>query len=408
MDHLKQYFAKQDDVVSTEAADLDVLASEVEQATVSCESVSDDVDRLVTAADSMERLQTSMEGLLDGEDATGLGHQAAVFAQGWGQATMESLGIDVEPAVSLESFGSEADSLEATQVSVEDVKGKLKQIWEAIKNAVKKAIKAIGDLLAKIFGGVGKLKQKALAVQKEAKEAKGSPKEDKIKVTGAQFLHFEGKVEFADIQKGQERMKQMVGDIYGDWTGVVIDIYGIMQKAANSQEDPSAELEKEIAKLDDIAGKGDALPGGKEFTVLKKGKEDSKLNPIRYIPKVQDAEGKGPSESSPEIKAPQSGDIEKLAGTIVDICDAIDKKKDAVKKMTDARENAMKAVDKAVADSDSGKIKGAAEKAVVNLVMRGVQSNMGRPVAQITSAAFSGGRSAVSLCETALKNLAEK
>lgn len=410
MDHLRSYFAQPEATTSLEGVDLEALGTDIEQTAVSCEAVCADVDVLTTAATSLESLQESMEALMVGEDATGMGAQAATFAQGWAQSVMSNVGMPVEHAVSLESFGGEADALEATQVSVEDLKGKLKQIWEAIKNAVSKAIKMIADLLAKIFGGAEKLEKQAKDLADRAGKAKGKAKEKNITVPNAATIAFEGKADAASILKGQETVKEALGVAYGDYLNATADVFSAVAAGTKGDdaEGTSSKLEslgesweKVTAKLDNYM-----LPGGKWIVTKVTGSGDSTGNTTGFKIKPMRIEADSSVKKvDAEVPAFSAADVKKMAGLVADNAKTIQGKKGAFEKLGKQREDAMKGVDAAVKAAEAGKMEAAKTKLVSGVLTKLAGRTLERPIGQLSQIAFTTGRGVLAAGEVALKNL---
>ena len=141
-----------DDTVEQEIAETAEAYAESEQG-------SDDVTELGDISEGLESIVASMEAAM--EDG-GLSPQAALFMQHAVNGYTRRLGLDAASITpSMESFGGASGQAAATTISMEGVGETLKKIWVAIKNAVSKAIQAVRNFFAKIFGGVAKLKQRS-------------------------------------------------------------------------------------------------------------------------------------------------------------------------------------------------------------------------------------------------------
>ena len=214
----------------------------VEEERQEMDAANSDVDEMVEIAEGLESIVASVEAT---QEEGGLDAQGAQMMQLAVGAYTRRLGLeatDVTPA--LESFGGDSGRLSATTVSVEEIGKTVRNIWNAIKQAIQRAIKATADFFAKIFGGVDKVISRIDAMEKKVKDLKGSAS-GKMKVSGAQFLHVGGKVEAGDIVSGLKELDSVANMAYGDYLKAAQDYYkSVADKFKASEPKTKARLTK--------------------------------------------------------------------------------------------------------------------------------------------------------------------
>ena len=80
----------------------------------------------------------------------------------------------------MESFGGATSRVKATNVAMEEIKEKLKEIWTAIVEALKKAAQWVVDNFNKYFGSAEKLQKRAEAIAEKAKSLSGTAEKKTI------------------------------------------------------------------------------------------------------------------------------------------------------------------------------------------------------------------------------------
>lgn len=399
-------------VDSMEAACLDV--EEAYQDVVGLEQDTQDLEEIQAGLESVaESLEAALEQ--GGLDAT-----AAQFAHHAVGAYTERLGIesaDVLPG--LESFGGDSGRQSATTVSLESVGETLKKIYNAIKAAVEKAIKAVTDFFAKIFGGVGKIESRITALKKEVDDAKKKTLKSKakVKVGSPNSLQFGGNVDAGALAKGMSNLVKANDEVFGSMLTKAENAYkeqsDIITKLKDKDEEEAAESAKKA--ILEAANKtasfksfkqGDILPGDKTLvTVTNKGESD---DVYQQTMKLDDAKGGKSFSGDSEIDALSISEMEGLLGQAESVAKRIKDSKDDIDKVKKARESAMDAAKKVVDDSDRGKVGKVWSKAKAQWVLRSTQMDMLKPATQLASHNFSVLRSLLAVVESSTKQYEEK
>lgn len=105
------------------------------------------------------------------------------------------VGVRNSQLPALESYGSNSSRIGATKIAMEDIKGQVAKIWQAIIDAFKKAWKWIEDHFNKVFGSAEKLEKRAQAIEAKAEATTGTPAEKTFESEGiAKYLHVNGTV----------------------------------------------------------------------------------------------------------------------------------------------------------------------------------------------------------------------
>ena len=169
-------------VTETTTVQVDEVLEEVREAGDAVEEHEEAVEELDDAAESLESLIASLESAIaDG----GMSPQTADVHNRAMANAVRRLPIDAgQFTVSNESFGGTGDKLVASQEALEGAKEMLSKIWNAIKNAVISAWKAVVTFVATI-GKSGPALVKAGAVLKaQANGITGEAKQAEISVAG--------------------------------------------------------------------------------------------------------------------------------------------------------------------------------------------------------------------------------
>lgn len=255
------------------AADHDVVESD--QAVEDLGEVEASVESLIMSVES---------ALADG----GLTPREAELVQHTMDASAHRVGFE-NRIPSLESFGGESDRERATKVSLEGLKETIARIWQAIKNAINKAIEFVRRYFYKVFAAAPKLMARGRKLRDAAGTYEGGLKEDaKLKVGGmaAELAKFGPTKAAGEVKKLSEGIFGTYGDAgikYGQEVAAVLKTVKL-----DSDEDFSKTVTKLIgvkfpipagvnksANASDFGVTGthkvtvsDALPGGKQLICI--------------------------------------------------------------------------------------------------------------------------------------------
>lgn len=397
-------------VDSMEAACLDV--EEAYQDVVGLEQDTQDLEEIQAGLESVaESLEAALEQ--GGLDAT-----AAQFAHHAVGAYTERLGIesaDVLPG--LESFGGDSGRQSATTVSLESVGETLKKIYNAIKAAVEKAIKAVTDFFAKIFGGVGKIETRITALKKEVDDLSSKTAKDKakVKVGSPNSLHYKGKVDASALSGGMANLVEVNTTLFKDFLSEAESYYKVQADTITKLKDKDDEEAAEKAKAGIMAAEGGviksstkaqgkALPGGKALIANMSKDEDGEKGDLS----LGESQGNKAFSGSNEIDALTESQMKGLLDQADKAVGYIKESKDLIEKVKKARESAMDDAKKVVDASDRGKVGKVWTKTKAQWVLRSTQNDMLKPVTQLASHNFSVLRSLLAVVESSTKQYEEK
>lgn len=405
-DNLTQYFQSQPSLedfseqeISVEAMDhLDTsLSLSFEQVQVA----DDEVLTLEDAAAGLETIGSNVEASLE---ANTLDEQSLKFANLGLEAYGVQLGFERGSFIGLESAeGEEFDS--KVSVGLEGIKETVQKIWRAIKTAVQKAIRAVQDFFAKIWGGVKKLQKINDELLKEVKGLEGEPKE-KISVSGVSSLIYDGRVTEKSIVQGLEASKKYGDAIFGGYTEQATDFFLAMARhytndkliksdkpedAATLEKDAEERMDKAMKTLNSLAGGKEKMIGGYGFDTIQQGP-----------PKLVRGDQNKDAGETAEIETPNVAALTRMLEHTATLLELIDKKKEAVKKLGEGRKEALKSADKFAEQASSGKLGQAWAGARINVSLRIVNTNLGNLLTQYTAYTFSSVRAVHKLVQTSI------
>ncbi|MNM62860.1 phiKZ-like phage internal head protein [compost metagenome] len=390
-----------DETVEQEIADTAESFAESEQG-------ADDVQELGDISEGLESIMVSMEAAMqDG----GLNPQAALFMQHAVQGYTRRLGLSASAITpSLESFGGQSGQAAATTISMEGVGETLKKIWLAIKNAVSKAIQAVKNFFAKIFGGVAKLKSRADALEKQVSELSADGK-GKMKVPNANTLRFKGKVQIGDILNGLKATKKQGDETYGEVLTMAATFYKqSVDKVLNRSELNEAaenEIKAALGKaaeeghkvFEKITAVSNVCSGDAVFRMTATGDAENGARSGLTVPSLVKGYGfKAVDDAGTEIPTPKKAELASVLSEVKGLIAQMEGKKASLEGLSKAREEALKATERKV-DGWAAKLKEGGKQALAGLIMRKVNMDVTRPVNQFYSHEFNVVRAALALVD---------
>lgn len=375
---------------------------EVEEAAEEVEAAEEDVEELEEIEDGLGDVVEEMEESM--ERFGGLDQQAAAFAHIAVQAYAARLGLSSDSMLpSLESFGGDSGKQGATQISMEGIKDTIKKIWVAIKAAVQKAIKAVKDFFAKIFGGVDKVLLRAEALQKSVDGIKGAAKADAtVSIPNPQLLKFGNKLSAATVIDGVEALGTEIKFVTSDVLPFVkAEMAGKLSalkelKATKTDEGLDKVMEDLTmvsSKIDSFKETRTAMSGDKVIKVVANG--SAKEFSLVTAPASRNFTGET------KIAPLTTTEMTKLLKETISILKIIKNQKDMVKGLTKSREDSVKAAEETT-KVDGGDF-GLWEKAKSKAILRSVQKDGSKVLNQISAHAFSVTRSGLVLVERSIK-----
>lgn len=154
-----------------EAAD---AGAAVDSEVAQIESAQADSETLVEIADTLEA----------SEETGGLDPVAAELTEVAIESIYNRLGIVRKEKPALEAFADKKTRVGATRIAVEGIKESVKKIWDAIVAAFTRVAEWIKNFVKAIFDANDRLLQRIDALEKRARDTKGSVKESKVKAVG--------------------------------------------------------------------------------------------------------------------------------------------------------------------------------------------------------------------------------
>lgn len=382
---------------------------DMQQSFEQAEAAQANVEDLTFIADQLDGVKASVESLAQEEG--GLSHSAATMMHHAVAAHTARLGLEAEQVVpALESFGGETSAERATQYSMESIGDTVRKIWNAIKSAIQKAIKATSDFFAKVFGGVDKVLDRISDLEKKVGKLKAEGK-GKMSVPNVGSLHYKGKADLGAINTGMKNLVEVSALMSGKYLEEAASAYDAMantfkddktQKASGGDEATKLieDMNQDLMKVTKVVATAESkeVSGGKVLEITgSSDDEDTKLS----LPKLKDASSKAPS--SEEIDLPSKGELSDLLKQCKAVADDVKGAKGSYDKLKDAREDAMTKAEDFVKAAEGNKLGKAWDKAKANMMLRKANFDAGRPIAQVTSHSFSTVRAALALVEKAVK-----
>lgn len=382
---------------------------------------------LIEAGDDEAEIEAVNDAAEDGMDTVEALESMRVVVAGAGKAggldahgaaavrvALESLyarvGMDVgQPTPALESFGGAGDRVRATIALEQDIKARIKAIWEKIKEMIKRAIEWVKELFNKYFGAAEKLEKRAKALADRANKTTGSASGTFKSARLVQALHIGGKVagDATAAEAMAEVLKKALADVGGyttaletlakpdgktDLTAALEKVKGALKLGAEQVSDPKSagyELSAEgsLFRSAELPG-GRALlieidPANIEHTTAGVGAFDRNATPVK-------------TEDVPVIEAQTA---KKVATAVYGVAGQLKAARSAVSKLETAKKALISAGDKAAGAAEGEEAKAANESMKsIRLALKLVD----KPFVELSGTALSVGKS---LCDQIEKSL---
>jgi hypothetical protein len=346
------------------------------------------------------------------------------------------VGLSASDSVpSLESFGSTSTQVEATQVSVEGIKEKAKQLWTFLVKKFKEIREKMLVWYKKIFSGAAMLKKRGEAVAKKSLEKKDGLKDDveDISLGGAASALMVDDNGNADIPKLKDSVKALtaIGDkIFRGHSGTLSTaadgVEALLSKAAGMDKETfETGLPTAWFKDGDVAGVatpkfiaanmvGDTIYlGGRQMTA--NGDEATKAADMAALKSnldsiglefnvIKKSEKTVKAADDQKFSALSTGDIKAVAEEVVTLAEAIIAYEGDYFKHQKSVEKADKAAEK-FGDA-AGKYSLSAGAAAAEKVCKSAYSALQRlnqnPANQFTASAMSSAKAALDVCDKSL------
>ena len=388
----------------------------IEYASLEMAEVASDLERHEQAVVELEEIAAGLESIAESMEASleqgGMDPVAAQFAHHAVGAYTERLGMEAADQLpALEAFGGDTGRQTSTQVSLESVKERAAQIFEAIRRAIEAVIKAVGDFFTQFFSNAEKLGKAVEATIKKVDEAKGSPK-GKVRVPNVDTIGFKGSAAISEITKGIKATDNVYKVMSGEYLDTVSkgqkELAGLLSKnvSAETMEAFRSAFTRYSTWAKDMKQSADKaegeVSGGRAITVEVKGEGDSVETEIKFD-KVEGAK----KIDNNEIDTPNAADLKAMLGAAKDLAGSLKASEGAVKKAMDAYREAAKAANDLAKDAKGGKLGEAWNNVKSKWLANRTSKNLVSPVQRLSSHSWSVTRGAISVAEASLKNYSE-
>lgn len=379
--------------------------------------VDEQTEEAVEVATALEEMATCLQSAAGNG---GLSRDAAGALNVAVEHMLKRIGMPVEhrqmPA--LESYGGVSSRVAATQMALENLAEKAKQIWEKIVEAIKKSIAWLVERFKAVFDTAGKLGVRAEELAKAATRATGEPKAKQLDNSRlASSLHIEGKTE--GVIAGIERLVKISDDVFSG----AVERMNVYKKLADAENlDQIVKMGGELSEFrhaqyktvenpetqglpkqpqGTVLRRSDELPGGKAILVTASLGDNGELSmeqlaEIFASVKAQIGDGWPKVELAEDAKlATLSGaDAGKLAETVAGLAGVIKKFEADLNIIKTSKTAVVTALEeKAKADKAEG------DAAKENKALRSMITSMGRlvdnPIAGLSAYALNTGKHAL-------------
>jgi len=422
--------AEGEGVVEDAANSAETALLEVNEETAEGETSEAAVDEAVEAVSSLEAYAAELE---EANKQGGLSRSGAAVMNIGLESIYRRLGFQAgqTKTVSLENFGQNSSREGATQIALEGVKEKIKEIWAAIIAHIKKAIEWVKGHFNKIFGTAERYLKRAQALA-SAQKPNGQPKEKTFENERlVKALHINGNVpasvstELAKITKiadgvfttiadfngkGAEKLLEEMGKTDGDVSkitalpfanGVVPEVTNPEAAGFSKPADGLALFRTPVMlgnKALIIEAPKTALTG--EAAATAAAKTSTALG--AFDPKATE-----PSKTT--VNVVDTGEIGKIADECVKLCQEVIKYKAKLGKAGDLKSKIVSAAERAGKDANTeeDKAKAAYHSAMQKIATNAV-NNLDRAPAAMSTYALNTVKNALDLAEQSLKQYSSK
>ena len=201
----------------------------------------DGIDRLSEIHAGLESLlEISESSLEDG----GLSSDMATILRISTEALVIPLGME-SPILSTESFGGDGERLTSTRISIEEEKGTITKVWDAIVRSLSALRKKIANWIGTALNSADALLNNAKNLQGKINKLSGKPKDGKIKVKLGSLIN----------------NKQNIGDVVSNLAHTTAAV-----KAFTGSDGPSKFVKSALNKFKELDGKSLTADSGKTIT----------------------------------------------------------------------------------------------------------------------------------------------
>lgn len=419
--------AESEGVVEDAANSAETALLEVNEETAEGETAEAAVDEAVEAVSSLESYLVALEAA---SAEGGLSRSGAAVMNIGLEHIYNRLGYPKGEiaVVSLENFGQNSSRAGATQIAMEGVKEKIKEIWDAIISHIKKAIEWIKGHFAKIFGAAEKLEKRAKALSEAAKGINGQPKEKSFENERlVKALHINGNIpasvsgelakvtkvadavftQIADFNgKGADKLLEEMGKTDGKVDQIAAVPLGTIPTLVEVQNPESAGFSKPSDGL--TLFRSPALLGNKAViaeqakTAVTGAAAAAVQSKNSVAVAAFDPKAKEPTKTTVNVVDP--GEVGKIADEVATMCQEVIKYKAKLNKFGDLKSKIISAAERAGKDANTEEDKAkAAYHAAMQKIATNTVNNLDRAPAAMSAYVLNTGKAALDLAEQSLK-----
>jgi hypothetical protein len=334
--------AMESETVDAEPVEEVMAADSAETSLVEAADAGAAIDAEVTQIESAQADSDTLGEIADtleaSEETGGLDPVAAELTEVAIESIYSRLGIVRKEKPAMEAFGDKQTRVRATQIAVEDIKARMKQIWEAIVAAFMRVADWLKNFFAAVMDSNEKLAQRADALEKKAGAIAADATQEKTDLPSggiAKSLGTNGAFDKGAVLKGVEGLASAVkGAGAAGSRADFKDIKGMVQDQAKfdgftlaaSSGDGFTDSTEEAGAPDMKIVTSGHLPGNKIMRLRVAAKELKGAEAVAALTKYSvevATDGKAEQAKQETVPALTKDEAKKLAGAVRNLTKAV-------------------------------------------------------------------------------------
>ena len=203
----------------------------------------------------MDELEEDQEVLAEAQESGGMTTREAHILMRKVNNDLARIGIASARFPATESFGRASSRASSTRLAMESISEKLKQIWKAIIDAIKKSIRWVRDVYNKFFGTFEGLVKRAKAIQERADNTTGSLTSEHKKIENDRIFKLLAVNNSFDKNSVQDLLDKATEWLAKGFSEQNKFIERVVDKLGDIDEDAIVKLENESTSADDGAAR---------------------------------------------------------------------------------------------------------------------------------------------------------
>lgn len=220
---------------------------EVNEAQQNVEQHEDAIERGFEATEGLEAYANMMAASLG---SRGL-DPATANAVGYGvKREFSRIGVN-HVSVGAEAFSNSATRISVTRTGLEDLREKLKSVWQWLLDLLEKAISAGEDFYLRVFGAAANMSKRADGIRSKAQNPSGAKKENKVDVSTNMVKALNiGKKIPTGIPGHLGNMQKIAGDVFTNYSKKASEFAEeLIDKLADVDFDDDAKFTASVAAI---------------------------------------------------------------------------------------------------------------------------------------------------------------